>query len=259
MRVGTPKASPEARVGPRPHHRLRHRWAALVSVLTLAPACLEARSYDGLLCDRASTCPTPYVCGEDGRCHRPSSAADEDEAQALDGGASETPKHEEMAGAPNTAPTPDGGPANANALIDPGCDEAHPARLWPVAADVPTCMNGKPTIGPNAPEWTVYNGCAHWLEFETTPGAPIRFDTNGDGCECAACVLFHIAYDILEDLGQGLRPTLHVEVPDAEQCPGGKNVQNTTLYTPRTRRVRMLVQPSNSGRQGFYFRVCGAR
>jgi hypothetical protein len=143
---------------------------------------------------------------------------------------------------------------------DPACDSAYPVRIWPSASDVVSCVdsfgNTRTTTGPNSADYTVYEGCSTWLEFEVSAGTELRFRTFGDGCECVDCSLYHIHYQLEEDLGSGFAPQLEVAEPDDAACPGGVNIDNYTSYTTLTTRVRMQVLSGTTG-SGFYFVVCG--
>lgn len=145
--------------------------------------------------------------------------------------------------------------------IGDGCDAAHPYRLWPQAADVASCTDGggatRTTTGAGSPEWTFYGGCASQLDFAVTPGKEVVVSTSGDGCACPGCQLWHIDYDLQENLGSSFATQLHVQVPDDVQCPNGKEDANTTLYSPKTSLLRMNAVQASTG-EGFYFHLCSS-
>jgi hypothetical protein len=144
--------------------------------------------------------------------------------------------------------------------IDPACSSAYPTRLWPSASDVASCVDSfgleHSTTGPGAADYTIYEGCSSWLEFDVSPGIELRVRTFGDGCVCTACSLYHLHYQLQEDLGSGYAPQIEVEEPDDIACPNGSELENYTSYTPLTTRVRMQVLNGTTG-AGFYFVVCG--
>jgi hypothetical protein len=113
------------------------------------------------------------------------------------------------------------------------------------------------TTGPNSADYTVYEGCSTWLEFQTAPGTSIDVRAFGDGCTCSDCSLWHVHYQLQENRGSGLRSQLEVQLPDDTQCPGGSEVDSHTSFTPGTTRVRLQTLAGTTG-SGFYVVVCGA-
>ena len=163
--------------------------------------------------------------------------------------------------ATNDAGQPDASLPPPPPPTDPACNDAFPTRLWPVASDVPSCTTSYnavlSTTGPNSADYTVYDGCSTWLEFDTTGSSSIQVRAFGDSCICQNCSLWHVHYQLEEDLGSGLTPELEVQEPDDQPCVGGVEVNNYTSFTPNTSRVRMQTLAGSTG-AGFYFVVCGA-
>jgi hypothetical protein len=144
--------------------------------------------------------------------------------------------------------------------VDPACNSAFPTRLWPSGSDVATCVDSfgiqHPSTGPGSADYTVFEGCSTWLEFDVSTFSSLQVRAFGDGCTCTDCSLYHVHYQLEEDLGTGLAPQLEVQEPDDVACPGGVEINTYTSYTPQTTLVRMQVLNGTTG-AGFYFVVCG--
>ena len=144
---------------------------------------------------------------------------------------------------------------------DPACNDSFHRRLWPAASDVQSCVTSYgvalPSTGPGSADYTVYNGCSTWLDFDTQAGSRIQIRAFGDGCVCTDCSLWHVHYQLQEDLGSGLTPELEFQAPDDTPCAGGVEVDTYTSFTPATARVRLQALSGSTG-SGFYFVLCGA-
>jgi hypothetical protein len=143
--------------------------------------------------------------------------------------------------------------------MDDACNPAFPYRMWPVASDVASCTSSfgvtQSTTGPNSADYTVYGGCSTVLEFATTPDLRFEVRAFGDGCVCTNCSLWHVHYQLEEDLGNGFTPMFEVQEPDSTACANGNEVNNYTSYRPLTSRVRLRALAGTTG-AGFYFVVC---
>lgn len=87
-----------------------------------------------------------------------------------------------------------------------------------------------------------YTPCGTWKVYDVTPNEWLHIRTWGDGC--AACVLWHIGFDIQENLGSGFTT---VEHHDPE--PDAKDMVYYTDYRPTTSQIRIYSA------NGFYARV----
>lgn len=91
-------------------------------------------------------------------------------------------------------------------------------------------------------EWFHYGSCTDSKTYDVTAGAWIGLAARGDSC--GGCVLYHIAFDIQEDLGAGW-----VTMEHHDPTPDAKGMFYNTSYRPQTSQVR-VVAPA-----GFYLKV----
>ena len=133
-------------------------------------------------------------------------------------------------------------------ILGPRCltEEDYTKTIWPTGAPAPECENAfdtvLPQVGEGAVNWFNYGGCGSWKEFPVQPGRKYLLAAYGDSC--GGCVLWHISYDIMEDLGNGMET---VETHDPEPDERGKRY--STYYVPQTSLMRISTST------GFYLRV----
>lgn len=95
---------------------------------------------------------------------------------------------------------------------------------------------------PYSKVWFNYSTCGNWKIYPVTPGHWIRIYTYGDSC--SGCVLYHIDFDIQEDLGSGW-----VTMESHNPGPDFKGMVYTTVYRPTGYQIRILAN------SGFYIKV----
>jgi hypothetical protein len=133
-------------------------------------------------------------------------------------------------------------------ILGPRCltEDDYTVSLWPTGAPEPECSNSSgtvlPQVGEGAVNWFNYGGCGGWKEFDVDPGRKYLLQAYGDSC--GGCVLWHISFDISEDLGSGLEITgSHDPEPDQ------RGMRYSTYYVPQTSLIRISTS------DGFYLRV----
>jgi hypothetical protein len=94
---------------------------------------------------------------------------------------------------------------------------------------------------PHSKVWFNYSTCGNWKIYPVTPGHWIRIYAYGDSC--SGCVLYHIDFDIQEDLGSGW------VTMESHNPPDTKGMVYTTVYRPSGYQIRILAN------NGFYIKV----